>query len=371
MALYEMLPEHEARLAEWAAWWTAHALRTDALDEHGRACARAAVAGLYDAAGLSRPHAVVVAPGAVSAARAAGYAAGIWWLREHPERHVEIAGRALTEVDYALAVAALCGVESRAATWAATDAATLAATDAATRAATLAATLAATDAATWAATEAFLARCAQYSYRIRSGGGEWSGAAAFYSFFRHVARLPLDYSRWEHYESAALHGGSRWMHSRFTIVADRPEYYRIDDEHRLHCADGPARRDRDGYEHWYWHGVSVPREWIMSPSSVDPSLALTWTQVEQRHALCEIIGWGAVLSALAPAVVDEDADPMVGTLLRADLPEFPAQQFLRARCGTGRDIVLRVPPDVQTALEANAWTYGVEPATLRTSEGRS
>jgi hypothetical protein len=42
------------------------------------------------------------------------------------------------------------------------------------------------------------------------------------------------------------------------------------------------------------------------------------------------------------------------------LPPSPAR-FLRVRCATGRDFVLSVPLQMRTALEANAWTYGMNP----------
>jgi hypothetical protein len=61
-------------------------------------------------------------------------------------------------------------------------------------------------------------------------------------------------------------------------------------------------------------------------------------------------------------VIDEDADEMIGTLLEVDIPDIGKEKFLFVKCGTGRNFALPVPPDMKTALEANAWSYGLKPA---------
>jgi hypothetical protein len=108
----------------------------------------------------------------------------------------------------------------------------------------------------------------------------------------------------------------------------------------------------------------VPKEWIEHRSSLDPATALTWPNVEQRRAAAEIVGWDRVITHLQPRSIDVDPDPEIGSPLEVDLPDSPRARFLRVRCGTGRTFVLPVPPDVRTAREANAWTYGIDPDSL-------
>jgi hypothetical protein len=155
------------------------------------------------------------------------------------------------------------------------------------------------------------------------------------------------------------------MHQEFCIVSDRPEVLLVDEQNRPHCENGPFCRWRDGTALYAWHGTRVPAEWIEHKDKLDPKIAITWPNVEERRAAAEIIGWKRVLETVNASVVDEDTDPQIGTLLRADLPDSPGAQFLRVRCGTGRDFVLPVPEDMRTALEANAWTYGIDPAELK------
>ena len=158
-------------------------------------------------------------------------------------------------------------------------------------------------------------------------------------------------------------------------MAPRHDVIQRDPQGRLHCADGPALLYPDGWGIWSWHGVQVPREWIERPGDMDPAIVLNHPNVEQRRCAAEIIGWGRVLDTLAPTVVDEDDDPMVGTLLRVDLPNAPAQQFLRVLCGTGRTFVLPcVHNNFDSALEANAasWgEHGIDPRYVRERGNRT
>ena len=104
----------------------------------------------------------------------------------------------------------------------------------------------------------------------------------------------------------------------------------------------------------------MEEEWILSPEKIQPSFALTHPNVEKRRALCEIVGWDKILQSLEVKIINEDSDAEIGTLVSANLPGEPDSKFLKVRCGTGRNFVLPVPPTMRTALEANAWTWGLD-----------
>ena len=130
---------------------------------------------------------------------------------------------------------------------------------------------------------------------------------------------------------------------------------------QLHHPSEAAFQFRDGFGLYRWHGTPVPQSWITAPDKLDPSRALTWSNVEQRRAAAEIIGWKRVLDGLRPLTIDKHEDPAIGELMEVQLPESGPARFLKVRCGTGRDFVLSVPRQMRTALEANAWTYDLEP----------
>ena len=66
------------------------------------------------------------------------------------------------------------------------------------------------------------------------------------------------------------------------------------------------------------------------------------------------LGGAKVLEQINAKVIDEDADPEIGTLLEADIPEIGKEKFLKVMCGTKREFALPVPPEMKTALEAQA-----------------
>ena len=144
------------------------------------------------------------------------------------------------------------------------------------------------------------------------------------------------------------------------FISDRPRVVRFDNEKRLHREDGLAIEYSDGWGVAAWHGTRVPREWILDKKSLTAKTALTWQNVEQRRAACEILGWVNVLKELNAKTIDKDEDPGIGELVEVEIPEIGREKFLRVLCGTGREFALPVPPDMKTALQANSWTFGFD-----------
>jgi hypothetical protein len=189
----------------------------------------------------------------------------------------------------------------------------------------------------------------------------WAGFAAFATFFRDVCGLddPVFLKNLKVNEDLVHSCGWTWWHEDVVVIADRPQTIRRDDEGRLHCENGPSMEYRDGWGMYHWHGVAIPKDWVTGkkPSAKE---ALTWENIEQRRCACEIIGWHNILAELKSKVIDRDDDAEIGTLLEVDLPDSGRERFLQVKCGTGRTFAIPVPPTVKTALEANAWTYGLE-----------
>lgn len=105
-------------------------------------------------------------------------------------------------------------------------------------------------------------RCATLTWKMWQGGNQWSGGDSFFSFFRHVAKLDIDYTDWDHWEKLLLHSGPRVLHPQFCMISDRPEVLLVDDRNRPHCDTGPFCRWRDGSALYAVHGVRVPA-WII------------------------------------------------------------------------------------------------------------
>ncbi|MFZ5667996.1 MAG: DUF6745 domain-containing protein [Pseudomonadota bacterium] len=202
-------------------------------------------------------------------------------------------------------------------------------------------------------------RCAAHVRRMWSGGNQYSGYDAYLSFFQDIAKLDIDYSGYRHWRTLAERSGPRIVHPDFCMISDRPEVLRVDDQNQPHCEDGPFCRWRDGTALYAWHGTRAPAKWI-ERREVTPQEALTWPNVEERRVACELLGWETILQQLDARTIDKDEDPMIGELVRVRIPDIGEEQFLRVTCGTGRRFALPVPPDMKTALQANAWTYGLD-----------
>ena len=296
-----------------------------------------------------------------------------------------------------------------AATRLATDAATNEATNAATRLATDAATRLATDAATRLATDAamndatrnawwrtgdfkavalgllkrhaiFGLRCANEIYRLWQGGNQWSAYDSYISFFRNIAKLEIDYSRWAHWEAASLHGGPRIMHEKFCMISDRPRDLTVDDQNRPHNATGPFCKWSDGSSLFAWHGTRMPaRYYFEEPTAVE---ILAERNVEVRRCLIErydeLNGRGSFMRACGAKVLDSSVQPMhvgctemLNELLAIELPDDPEGRMvaLRVVCpSTAREYIIRVPPDQTTVLGALAWTFDMKPSEYRLAQ---
>jgi hypothetical protein len=200
---------------------------------------------------------------------------------------------------------------------------------------------------------------------MANGGNHWSDWVAYLSFFRHIAKLELPiYDKWQHYEAAAIHGSWRWMHPKFCIVSDRPEFIRIDEARRPHCADGPSHKWRDGWSLHYWHGLRIPAWFVEDKQRITPDLIDAEPNAELRRVMMEIYGYGPYIQARGATVIAED----VCLGLPRALLEFRAGdetiRVLRVENGSlepdgeRRKFTLPVPLECSTPHEAVAWSYG-------------
>jgi hypothetical protein len=203
-----------------------------------------------------------------------------------------------------------------------------------------------------------------------SYGSQDAGWLSFYNYFQEVVGLEC-IDKLQGIMELSKYCGWVSFYDDTVVFQHRPEVIKFDDEKRLHCETGPAIRYRDGYSVYAWHGVRVPSDWIEKNSELTAQIALTWENIEQRRCACEILGWATILRELDSKVIDSDEDAMVGNLLEVDIPDIGREKFLQVLCGTGRTFAIPVPPECKTALEANAWTFGIEPKMLRDLEVRT
>lgn len=154
--------------------------------------------------------------------------------------------------------------------------------------------------------------------------------------------------------------GGWWIPTRKAVILmERPSKISLDERGLTHCEDGPAISFQDSdFDVYIWHGTRIPDEWIRD-NALTPEICLTWDNTEQRRCACEIYGWHNVLKELDSRIVDENTNPQIGTLVEVDLPDLGTERFLLAECGTKREFAIPVPIEMETAHEANSWSYGL------------
>ena len=371
MKKYKLTPEHKVQLKPWTDRWIANAMSTKPMDNADRAAMRVAIKGLYESAGLESPpdHRIVFVPSPFVLRFASGFAAATWYLKKNKKP----------------ATYAATDDATRAATDDATYDATDAATDDATRAATDDATDAATDAATYDATYAserkwfvfpidevvnlsfrlklgkFGLMCASSIYwKCYQGGNQWSGWTAFLSFFKDVAKLPLDYSKYEHWEKSTIHGGPRIMHEKFCMICDRPEILLVDAQNRPHCDTGPFCKWRDGSALYSIHGVRVPKFVVETPDKITVEVIEKENNAEVRRIMIQRYPGGQAKWMMDTGAVLQHRDKR-GKLWRKSRKDDTDMVILEVLNSTPEPDLsiktyhLRVPPEMKTATEASAW----------------
>lgn len=163
-------------------------------------------------------------------------------------------------------------------------------------------------------------------------------------------------------------GSAGWVvpHERVCWISERPSLLHTDIMGRLHCADGPALRYRDGWSAHAWKGASVPAWTIEHPELItSDALASTFEPV-LRDCMIEIMTPERFVKSGTPHRVSEDE---CGVLWRklwgyrgATIGSWTAVEVLNGTSepdGTRKTYFLRVPSRIRTAREAVAWTYGL------------
>jgi hypothetical protein len=161
----------------------------------------------------------------------------------------------------------------------------------------------------------------------------------------------------------ALNAGWVLPHEHVCWLSERHNALSVDAAGRLHNASGPAIGYPDGWNACFWKGVRVPASLIERPDLITAAAIDRELNRNVRRCMIDMMTPERFIAASGaiPVSVDE-----TGVLWRKQWfrDSWAAVEVVNGTAeadGTRKHYYLQVPPDVRSAREAVAWTYGLTP----------
>lgn len=370
-AKYTLTKEHRAQLKPWAQKWINNALSTKPMDEAEREICRDSIIALYKSANLEPPprHRIIFVASPFIARFASGFAAAIWHLRKTKEDKDCIAATP-NYTDKATGLDILM----------ATRDAILENSNSQEVLKTL--RIHSVDEASlfepyndeslehWFIVPGlksmrslsdrlglgeFGMQCAQKAWRFYQGGNAWSGWSSFITFFRYVAKLDVDYSKWDAFEKLSEHSGYRFVHEKFCIISDRPELLTVNATSQPHNETGPFCRWRDGSSLFALNGVRMPAKYVLTPAEkMDPQSVMKEQNVEIRRELIRKVGIERMLATLKHKVLHTSGDySLLSVCLSPEVQDARCLKMVNPSIGCFH--IEFVAPECSTVEESLKW----------------
>jgi hypothetical protein len=216
----------------------------------------------------------------------------------------------------------------------------------------------------------------------RAGYGQHdSGWLSFYDVFRRIGLKEID--QLNGIIQISQNCGWWWPFSGAVILTERPNLIARDTANRLHSATGPALRYPDGWSIFAWHGLRLDARLIEHPETITVAEIEKESNAEMRRAKVEIYGTGRYLLDSGAQEMHRDNfgilyrknqandEPLVMVRVCNATPEPDGSLSVEHVLATfgrpawmvdgleGRfkEYFIRVPPTMQRAKEAVAWTF--------------
>jgi hypothetical protein len=178
--------------------------------------------------------------------------------------------------------------------------------------------------------------------------------------FNHSQRKNPILQMWWH---IANHAWAYICHEGVCYVSERPTSLSLDDGGVPHNATVAALVFADGFNAHFWHGRRVPAVIIESPETITVETIDAEDNAEIRRIMLEQYGISRYFQRAAMQIRHHDR---YGVLLRKSVANGTEPiQIVRVvnstpeANGSFKEYFLVVPPDLRTAKEAVAWTFGM------------
>lgn len=230
--------------------------------------------------------------------------------------------------------------------------------------------------------------CRGIAVETESGGGRWSMRPATFAWdpTRFLAGAAVDGtdqaplppgSRHSTFTAGPPDCGGRWLYEYFAVLCACPVVSLVDENGRFHNEEGAAIEYLDGWSVNAIHGVGLPPAFF-DPDGMTAASILDEPNLERRRIMLERFGHNRLVAEGGAVLHHEDKtgqlwhfggrpglDPWT---FEAKLPGIAAVRVVDATPrpdGTHEIYWLTVPPDMKTARQAVAWTFGLRKKEYR------
>jgi hypothetical protein len=151
-----------------------------------------------------------------------------------------------------------------------------------------------------------------------------------------------------------------WVLHQEVVAVPRPALRVVDAS--LHAPDGPAVAWPGGAHYYFWRGIQVPEHFIAEPDRLNPRRILEERNQELQRVMLERLGYDRFILELGAVPVQADEFGALYRVRRQYREPFALVHVTNSTPepdGSRKRYFLRVPPDVKTAREAVAWTFGL------------
>lgn len=209
-----------------------------------------------------------------------------------------------------------------------------------------------------------IAKFAQDAFQWACYGQHDAGWLSFYDFFSRIGVEGLE--QLDGLKEAARWCGWWWPMENIAVISERPLTLHRDDQGRLHCEDAKAISYNDSWGLYVYHGVNVQDYVIERPETITIDDIMKESNAEIRRIKIERVGEDNFLQRANAELLNES--PKYGKLWRVPFENgnddpWVAVQVINSTAepdGSRRRFVIPVPPDMQTAEQAVAWTFQME-----------
>ena len=191
----------------------------------------------------------------------------------------------------------------------------------------------------------------------------------FYEYFCNTLGFQKEKEKVSGWWKVAKNTGFLLPYENVWFISERPCVLNRNKEGNLHSLTGPAIAYPDGWSIYAINGVTVPEFVIKNPEEITVALINEEDNVEIKRIMMNIYGEERYLKDSESILINEDVDhlgkrrKLYKALVTGDEPLGMVEVVNSSPepDGSFKKYWLRVPPDIETAHEAVAWTFNEKP----------